>query len=103
MPSYPSATQAFFTDLVIFPSELPAFPGEEDLVIRSVYVPATQTMTIRVVARVGHQERFIAERLIFTGSTEPVKNDGKIPADCATCGSFVKSGEATCGNCGAIA
>jgi hypothetical protein len=65
MPDYPDAAPAIQTDIILYSTDLAAHV-ETGLVVRSIFEPVTQTMTVQVLAGT----RVIAERVIFTTTPE---------------------------------
>lgn len=125
MPSYPKAQQVVHTDIVVYPSELPKFPGDEDLVIRAILDPDSLIMSVHVFARVtglnGAPDlvREIGSREVFRAVRQPPEpepepgpyisghDDPTMSPDpdrpnpmCRACGSFLMPSETACGNCG---
>lgn len=106
MPSYPDVSPIYRTDIVLHPQDRDGF-RDEDIVVRSIFIPTSQTMTVLVIGIAGRLETILAERVIFSGAPEtPVESPETAPetgTDCQACGSFIMPQETTCGHCGVAA
>lgn len=83
---YPEAAPAILTDIRLFSTDIQAFTenGTKDLIVRTVFEPATYTCTVSVY--VGDQPggavgREIARRVIFTGTPVPAGDTSSTTPD----------------------
>lgn len=101
MPDYPAAAPAILTDIILYSTDVAAHVST-GLVVRAIFEPATQTMTVQVLSEIVPEPRVIAQRTIFTGAVSP-KKETVSPDDvekAVLCEAYPHEGMMTCEKCG---